>query len=85
MSQLFLTDLQKQIAALSEDEKQTIKLLVIVNEKNEHRKLEFEIFRGERLEAESSLIRRYILAMINNMLVSFGGGHEIIDMDKVFF
>ena len=73
MSQLFLTDLQRQIAALPEDEKQAIKLLVIVNEKNEHRKLEFEIFRGERLEAGSSLTRRYILAMINNMLVSFGG------------
>ena len=55
MTPLYLSDLQKRISSLPESERQTIRLLVIVNEKDEHRKLVFDIPKGGRLEAEEDL------------------------------
>ncbi len=73
MNPIFLSELQRKIEKLPEEDKQEIRLLVWVNEKDEYRKLCFPIPGSALLLKERELYQRYILAMINNMLVSFGG------------
>ncbi len=73
MKPLFLSDLQKQIAELPKEQRQEIRILTWVNEKDEYRALPFELPETELLEKERDLYRRYLLSMMNNMLVSFGG------------
>jgi len=70
---LFLTDLQCKIAALHESEKQEVRFLLTMDRQGRYRKLVFDL-PGEKLLSEyPELFKRYALAMINNMLVSFGG------------
>jgi hypothetical protein len=70
---LYLTELQERIAALPEAEKQEIKVLLIMNKRGQYRRLCFAFPRGSLLREYSVLLKRYLLAMINNMVVSFGG------------
>ncbi|MDR2019317.1 MAG: hypothetical protein LBQ14_00960 [Treponema sp.] len=70
---LYLTELQERIAALPEAEKQEIKILLIMNKRGQYRRLRFAFPRGSQLREYSVLLKRYLLAMINNMVVSFGG------------
>lgn len=73
MKPLFLSELQERISRLPAGERQEIRLLVWVNKEQEYRKLCFEMPKGETLQGERELYRRYLLAMMNNLLVSFGG------------
>ena len=73
MKPLFLSELQERISRLPAEERQEIRLLVWVNKEQEYRKLCFEMPKGETLQGERELYRRYLLAMMNNLLVSFGG------------
>ena len=73
MKPLFLSELQERISRLPAGERQEIRLLVSVNKEQEYRKLCFEMPKGETLQGERELYRRYLLAMMNNLLVSFGG------------
>lgn len=73
MNPLFLSELQERISRLPAGERQEIRLLVWVNKEQEYRKLCFEMPKGETLQGERELYRRYLLAMMNNLLVSFGG------------
>lgn len=73
MKPLFLSELQERISRLPAGERQEIRLLVWVNKEQEYRKLCFEMPKGETLPGERELYRRYLLAMMNNLLVSFGG------------
>ena len=73
MKPLFLLELQERISRLPAGERQEIRLLVWVNKEQEYRKLCFEMPKGETLQGERELYRRYLLAMMNNLLVSFGG------------
>ena len=68
-----LSELQERISRLPAGERQEIRLLVWVNKEQEYRKLCFEMPKGETLQGERELYRRYLLAMMNNLLVSFGG------------
>ena len=73
MKPYFISDLQRSIEELPEEKKQEIRLLLQVNEKEEYRKLCFAFPCEELLLKKQELYRKYLLAMINNMLVSFGG------------
>ena len=73
MKPLFLSELQERISRLPAGERQEIRLLVWVNKEQEYRKLCFEMPKEETLQGERELYRRYLLAMMNNLLVSFGG------------
>ena len=73
MKPLFLSELQERISRLPAGERQEIRLLVWVNKEQEYRKLCFEMPKGETLQGERELYRRYLLAMMNNLLVSLGG------------
>lgn len=73
MKPLFLSEMQERISRLPAGERQEIRLLVWVNKEQEYRKLCFEMPKGETLQGERELYRRYLLAMMNNLLVSFGG------------
>jgi hypothetical protein len=70
---LFLTELQKKINALPKEKKQKMRLLVTMNNRRQYRQLTFALPGGQLLLQYRELIKRYILAMINNMIVSFGG------------
>jgi predicted NBD/HSP70 family sugar kinase len=69
----YMTELQEKIAALPEAEKQEIKLLLSMNRRGQYRRLSFAFPRGGLLREYFALLKRYLLAMINNMVVSFGG------------
>lgn len=73
MNPIFLSELQKHIEGLPGEDRQEIRLLSWVNEKEEYRKLCFELPGSALLEGERELYRRYLLAMMNNMLATFGG------------
>ena len=70
---LFISDLQKKIAALPDAQKQEIRFLAVMNRQNQFRKLAFLLPRGALLEEYNDLCRRCVLAMLNNMITSFGG------------
>jgi hypothetical protein len=70
---LYLTELQERIALLPDAEKQEIKILLITNRSGQYRRLCFAFPKGRLLQEYPALLRRYLLAMINNMVVSFGG------------
>jgi uncharacterized protein YaaR (DUF327 family) len=70
---LFLTELQKKIEILPSAEKQMVRILLIMNASGQYRQLSFALPKGTLLFGYRDLIKRYILAMINNMIVSFGG------------
>ena len=70
---LFLTEVQKKIAALPEADRQEIRFLVTMNKEGRWRKLVFAFPRGKLLAEYRDLCRRYLLAMLNNMVVTFGG------------
>lgn len=78
MKPYFISDLQKRLQELPEGRKQEIRLLLQVNEKEEYRKLSFAFPCEELLLENRALYRNYLLAMINNMLVSFGGARLLI-------
>ena len=78
---LFLTDLQRKIAGLAETEKQEVCFLVTMNRQGQYRKLAFDIPGGDLLLEYRDLCGRYLLAMINNMVVSFGGASLEIFFD----
>ena len=78
---LFLSDFQKKIAALPGTEKQEVRFLVTMNTQNQFRKLAFLLPKGSLLEEYHDLCRRYILAMLDNMIVSFGGASLDIYFD----
>ena len=82
MKPLFLSELQERIRRLPEKERQEVRLLVWVNEKDEYRTLCFEMPAGERLRTERPLCLRYLLAMMNNLLVSFGGARLELYFDR---
>ena len=82
MKPLFLSELQERIRSLPEKERQEVRLLVWVNEKDEYRTLCFEMPAGERLRTERPLCLRYLLAMMNNLLVSFGGARLELYFDR---
>lgn len=73
MKPYFISDLQKQVEELPVEKRQELRLLLWVNEKEEYRKLCFAFPCEALLREKQELYRRYLLAMINNMLVSFGG------------
>ena len=70
---LFLSDVQKKIAALPPADRQEIRFLVTMNREGRWRKLAFPFPRGKILAEYRDLCRRYLLAMLNNMVVTFGG------------
>ena len=70
---LFLSQLQEKIAALPQTERQEIRFLVTMNKERRYRKLIFDVPLGSLLLEYRDLCKRYILAMLNNMVVSFGG------------
>jgi hypothetical protein len=78
---LFLTDVQRKIAALPGAEKQEIRFLVTMNRQGQYRKLVFDFPRGAPLREYRDLCRRYLLAMLNNMVVSFGGASLALYFD----
>jgi hypothetical protein len=78
---LFLTDLQKKISILSDEEKQELRIMVIMNNRGQYRQLTFTLPRGKLLLQYRKLIKRYILAMVNNMVVSFGGSSLTLYFD----
>ncbi len=78
MKPYFISDLQKHLQELPEGRKQELRLLLQVNEKEEYRKLSFAFPCEELLLENRALYRNYLLAMINNMLVSFGGARLLI-------
>jgi hypothetical protein len=78
---LFLTELQEKINALPADEKQEVRLLAVLNARRQYRQLAFTLPRGGLLREYQDLLKRYILAMINNMVVSFGGASLALYFD----
>jgi hypothetical protein len=78
---LFISDLQRSINELPDDERQDVILFTCMNVDQEYRYLRFSVPRGESLHRNSSLMLRYILAMMNNMIVSFGGAYLTIYLD----
>ncbi|GHU14900.1 hypothetical protein FACS1894161_5590 [Spirochaetia bacterium] len=70
---LYLTELQKKIGALPEAERQEIYFHIIMNTQGRYRGLSFQFPKGKLLKEYRDLCRRYLLAMINNMVVTFGG------------
>ena len=70
---LFLSQLQEKIATLPQSQKQEIRFLVTMDKERRCRKLSFFIPLGSLLMEYLDLCKRYILAMLNNMVVSFGG------------
>lgn len=79
---LFLTDLQTMISSLPAEEKQEIVMYTCMNLEEEYRYLSFTLPKGAALEQNAELIKRYILAMINNMIVSFGGSSLTLYLDR---
>ena len=53
----------------------------IVDERGRHRLLRFEIPKRSLLEEQAPLYEHYVLAMVNNMIVSFGGVGLTIYLD----
>lgn len=82
MNPVFLSELQEKINGLEPEKKTGIRLLVWVNEKDEYRTLDFQLPVKELLEQEYGLYRNYLLAMMNNLLVSFGGAKLVIYHEK---
>ena len=73
MTPLFISDLQKTIKEMPANDKQPVNILVWVNEKDEYRTLNFEVPVDKLIAENKALYRKYLLAMINNMLSIFGG------------
>jgi len=78
---LFLTDLQASIERLPAEARQAVVLHHVVDAQGRHRLLRFEVPRGPLLEQQAELWQRYVLAMVNNMIVSFGGVSLTIHLD----
>jgi hypothetical protein len=78
---LYLTGLQEKIAALPETERQEIRFLVIMDTRGRYRRLAFQFPKGRLLEEYRDICKRYLLAMINNMIVTFGGSSLSIYFD----
>jgi hypothetical protein len=72
-SPLYISSLQQYIQNLPNAEKQEIRIYVLMNQNEEYRTLPFFLPKGEKLAENRDLLGRYILAMVNNMIVSFGG------------
>lgn len=70
---IYISDLQMKIAGLPEEERQIIRLLLLVDERGRYRELSFLFPKGKELKENAGLYEKYLLAMINNLLVSFGG------------
>ncbi len=79
---LYLTGLQKEIGALPADKRQSVKLLAQVDDRGRVRPLEFVMPKDEALRSRLSLYERYLLAMMDNMVVSFGGSKLELYIDK---
>lgn len=82
MTPYYISDLQKEIALLPLAEKKEIRFLIKVDENGAYRTLAFEFPCGKRAEERRDLYERYILAMMNNLLVSFGGSELVIFYDR---
>ena len=78
---LFLSDVQEKIALLPAAEKQELRFLVTMNKQKQFRQLAFLLPKSSVLETYHDLCRRYILAMLDNMIVSFGGASLDIYFD----
>ncbi len=70
---LYISDVQKDIDALPRYMKQQVILYLTVNNKKEYRMLEFSMPKQNILHQNAELYKNYLLAMVNNLLVSFGG------------
>jgi hypothetical protein len=70
---LYISDLQKTINTLPHHMRQQIVLYLTVNQKKEYRKLEFYMPVQSILCQDRELYENYFLAMVNNLLVTFGG------------
>ena len=77
---IYISDLQMKIAGLPDEDRQEIRLLLLVDERGRYRELSFQFPKGKVLLEDAGLYEKYLLAMINNLLVSFGGA-----LLKVYF
>ena len=77
---IYISDLQLKITELPDKDRQVIRLLLLVDERGRYRELSFQFPKGKELLEDAGLYEKYLLAMINNLLVSFGGA-----LLKVYF
>ena len=70
---IYISDLQLKITELPDKDRQVIRLLLLVDERGRYRELSFQFPKGKELLEDAGLYEKYLLAMINNLLVSFGG------------
>jgi len=70
---LYLSDLQRALNVLPPESAQEVLLYLTVTKSGEYRELSFRVPRGDELLKNTALYETYVLAMLNNMLVTFGG------------
>ncbi len=78
---LFVSDLEREIRTLDARERSPVTLLVVVDREGRWRHLTFDMPRGAGLSLREALFERYLLAMMNNMVVSFAGASLSVYID----
>lgn len=71
---VFISDIRKLFENLDNNEKQILVLHLIINEKGDYRNINLKLPKFEEDNKQLlNLVERYILATLNNLLISFGG------------
>ncbi|MEG0630478.1 MAG: hypothetical protein RR459_06125, partial [Christensenellaceae bacterium] len=79
---LYLSDFQQMINRISSEQKTNIILYSEIDIKKHYRKIEFDMPIGDFFNQHQFMCKRYFLAMLNNMIVSFGGINMSVYFDS---